>query len=85
MALSYLAAGAPFVLANLWDVTDKDIDKLSISCMGAALGEGEAVSTSLVKSRAVCKLGHVVGCSPVLYGIPAPLEDISSGNELVNE
>jgi separase len=79
MALSYLAAGAPFVLANLWDVTDKDIDKLSISCMGSALGgRGEAVSWSLVQSRAVCKLGHIVGSSPVLYGIPAHLEEVGS-------
>lgn len=38
MALSYLVAGAPFVLANLWDVTDKDIDKLSIACMEAVFG-----------------------------------------------
>ena len=40
MALSYLVAGAPFVLANLWDVTDKDIDKLSMACMQAVL-EGD--------------------------------------------
>lgn len=28
---SYLVAGAPMVLANLWDVTDKDIDRFSIA------------------------------------------------------
>lgn len=37
MALSYMIAGAPFVLANLWDVTDKDIDRLSMSCMDTVL------------------------------------------------
>jgi separase len=29
MALAYLIAGCPSVTANLWDVTDKDIDRLS--------------------------------------------------------
>lgn len=33
MALNYLIGGADYVIANLWDVTDKDIDKLSMECM----------------------------------------------------
>lgn len=32
-AVYYLLAGAPFVVANLWDVTDKDIDKLCMTHM----------------------------------------------------
>ena len=32
-ALNYLLGGAAFVVGNLWDVTDKDIDKLSMKCM----------------------------------------------------
>lgn len=35
--LSYLLTGASFVIANLWDVTDKDIDRLSIQCMSEVL------------------------------------------------
>ena len=31
--MNYLIGGATYVLANLWDVTDKDIDKLSMECM----------------------------------------------------
>ena len=30
--LSYLMAGAPAVLATLWDVTDKDCDRFSLKC-----------------------------------------------------
>jgi Peptidase family C50 len=33
VALNYLIGGADYVIANLWDVTDKDIDKLSMECM----------------------------------------------------
>lgn len=33
MPVNYIIGGAGYVIANLWDVTDKDIDKLSIHCM----------------------------------------------------
>ncbi len=42
----YLLGGASFVVANLWDVTDKDIDKLSMNCMRALLGDGGLSSSS---------------------------------------
>ena len=32
-ALDYLNGGSRCIIANLWDVTDKDIDKLSMNCM----------------------------------------------------
>merc|ERR1711935_1168978 len=33
IALSYLCAGAPCVIGNLWDVTDNDIDRFSIELL----------------------------------------------------
>ena len=39
--LSYLLGGAPWVLGNLWDVTDKDIDRLSMDCMQTLLQQRE--------------------------------------------
>jgi separase len=69
-ALNYLLAGAPFVVGNLWDVTDKDIDKLSLECMRLLLDEEENVASALASSRKVCKLKFAVGCAPVVYGIP---------------
>jgi hypothetical protein len=36
--LSYLFGGAPWAVGNLWDVTDKDIDRLSIECMESIFG-----------------------------------------------
>jgi separase len=38
VALNYLLGGADSVLANLWDVTDRDIDKLSMECMRLFFG-----------------------------------------------
>jgi len=81
-ALYYLVAGAPFVVANLWDVADKDIDKLCMAHMqrlfpGAksTSGEDSAVSAAaaLALCRDVCRMPHAVGAAPVVYGIPALL------------
>jgi separase len=40
VALSYLCAGAPCVVGNLWDVTDHDIDRFSVSMLDHFLGGG---------------------------------------------
>jgi separase len=37
--LSYLSAGSPAVIANLWDVSDKDIDRFSKALLGSWLQE----------------------------------------------
>jgi separase len=103
--VSYLLEGADYVLANLWDVTDKDIDKLSIECMKKYFNEIKitekldnsnsdrgmseentdkfqiktnicdyegcySLSRALITSRSVCKMQNVVGCAPVIYGLP---------------
>ena len=85
--LNYLTSGSPFVIGNLWDVTDVDIDKLSMSCMGTALGTGSptditnvfhstTVASSLVEARSVCKLKCAVGYAPVMYGLPARISSL---------
>ena len=33
MALSYLGAGSPAIVGNLWDVTDRDIDRFCLSLL----------------------------------------------------
>jgi len=90
-ALHYLLAGAPFVLGNLWDVTDKDIDKLSMECMKKVFDvedwrenivsgcESRDISEALKMSRNVCKLKYAVGCAPIIYGIPFRISSTISG------
>jgi separase len=78
--LDYFAGGTCQLVANLWDVTDKDIDKLSMECMRGVLDQtaGSAcdpssmndVCSSLNSSRDVCKLKYAVGSAPVVYGLP---------------
>lgn len=75
MATSYLAGGSPAVVANLWDVTDKDIDRFSVEIFETFLGEGDSkraltLAHAVAESRSACKMPFVIGYAPVCYGIP---------------
>ncbi|CAN0415823.1 unnamed protein product, partial [Ectocarpus sp. 12 AP-2014] len=81
MATSYLAGGSPAVVANLWDVTDKDIDRFSVALLDAFVGKGRAsdggrekpantLAHAVAHSRAECKMPFIIGYAPVCYGIP---------------
>ncbi|GAA5940472.1 hypothetical protein JCM1841_001027 [Sporobolomyces salmonicolor] len=77
----YMVAGSPALVANLWDVTDKDIDKfaqsvfdktgLSSSSASTSTSHSPASLTSAVAtSREVCNLRYLNGAAPVVYGVP---------------
>ncbi|KAL7541613.1 hypothetical protein ACHAXR_011062 [Thalassiosira sp. AJA248-18] len=79
IALSYLFAGAPCVVGNLWDVTDRDIDRYCLTLMEDFVQiQGDIFSPrsfpSLAKcvanARKACKLRYIVGSAPVCYGVP---------------
>ena len=74
-ALSYLCAGAPCVVGNLWDVTDRDIDRFSVSLLEGIYQAEEItnLATCTMSSRDSCKLRYIVGCAPVIYGIPVSI------------
>ncbi|QLG71564.1 hypothetical protein HG535_0B06080 [Zygotorulaspora mrakii] len=79
---AYLLAGCPLVLGNLWDVTDKDIDKFSESVFekiglmekdlesAETLEQGYTISSAIAQSREVCFLKYLNGAAPVAYGLP---------------
>lgn len=72
---NWLCCQSPMVVANLWDVTDKDIDKFSLSVFERwnLFGDGVDsidVSQSVVKSRQLCILKYLNGSAPVVYGLP---------------
>lgn len=79
IALSYLCAGAPCVVGNLWDVTDKDIDRFSVALFKSFLGhsdgrENQTLANSVATAREACKLRYIVGCAPVCYGVPVQVD-----------
>ncbi|KAI0089987.1 peptidase family C50-domain-containing protein [Irpex rosettiformis] len=83
---NYMLAGCPTLVANLWDVTDRDIDKFSQSVFDKMHLTPEAVDawqphtdcdddrmsivTAVAESRDACKLKYLTGAAPVVYGIP---------------
>ncbi|PYH93342.1 separin [Aspergillus ellipticus CBS 707.79] len=74
--LNYLHAGSPALVATLWDVTDKDIDRFAQSTFekwGLIGNAKEAVSldAAVGQSRQACVLRYLNGAAPVIYGIPA--------------
>jgi len=76
---------SPSLVANLWDVTDRDIDKFATSVFeklhlevdevrkwreGRGSGGGTSVVAAIAQSREVCKLKYLTGAAPIVYGIP---------------
>ncbi|KAI0075567.1 hypothetical protein K474DRAFT_1599575 [Panus rudis PR-1116 ss-1] len=78
----YMLAGCPTLVANLWDVTDRDIDKFSQSVFDklrltsehvnrpSEPGKSTSVVQAVAQSRDACKLRYLTGAAPVVYGIP---------------
>ncbi|KAI0313288.1 peptidase family C50-domain-containing protein [Amylostereum chailletii] len=82
---SYMLGGCPTLVANLWDVTDRDIDKFSQAVFDKMdltpesvrrqaqnprrLG-GTSIVEAVAQSRNACKLKYLTGASPIIYGIP---------------
>ena len=75
---------SPTLIANLWDVTDRDIDKLTQTVfdkmrltpeahrerLDASNTDGMSIVRALAEAREVCKLRYITGAAPVVYGIP---------------
>lgn len=76
---------SPTLVANIWDVTDRDIDKFSQNVFDrlrlATAGlrqqsqsqmadEGVSLVAAVAQSRNSCKLKYLTGAAPVVYGIP---------------
>ncbi|XP_074535465.1 separin [Halichoeres trimaculatus] len=73
--LNYLIAGCPFVLGNLWDVTDRDIDRFTKALLESWLsaGSGAPLLDYMGPSRQATHLKHLIGAAPVVYGLPVHL------------
>lgn len=78
-AYAYLVGGSPLVLGNLWDVTDKDIDKFSETVFekinffpgnNDVTSEGQNLAFAVSSSRDVCHLKYLNGAAPIVYGLP---------------
>ncbi|XP_057700846.1 separin [Corythoichthys intestinalis] len=73
--LYYLMAGCPFVLGNLWDVTDRDINRFTKALLDSwfASTSGSALLDYMGPSREATHMKHLIGAAPVVYGLPIQL------------
>jgi len=76
MPVAYLQGGCESLVANLWDVTDKDIDRFAKEVLRQWIDEeekeeAEPLSVAMQKARQVCRLKTLIGAAPVCYGVPA--------------
>ncbi|XP_065870788.1 separase isoform X2 [Euphorbia lathyris] len=53
--LSYLLAGSPIIIANLWEVTDKDIDRFGKAMLDAWLKERSCASIDCAQCNSLAK------------------------------
>ncbi|MGH0177277.1 UNVERIFIED_CONTAM: hypothetical protein FKN15_074856, partial [Acipenser sinensis] len=76
VVLHYLMAGCPLVLGNLWDVTDRDIDRFTKSLLQDWLdaGPGAPVMEHVIRAREAPRLKHLIGAAPIVYGLPVSLQ-----------
>ena len=67
-----------FKVANLWDVSDKDIDRFLASFLSDWVAKKSDSAANVVhRARHACKLKYLVGCSPVCYGVPVHLSSLA--------
>ncbi|XP_028928763.1 LOW QUALITY PROTEIN: separin [Ornithorhynchus anatinus] len=73
--LKYLMAGCPLFLGNLWDVTDRDIDRYTEALLQGWLGAGSGAPLlqHVAQARQAPRLKHLIGAAPVVYGLPVRL------------
>ena len=83
---------SPCVVANLWEVTDRDIDKYLLELLDIWRNEAKqltdktelsgfqvnsaSISRAVSKSRDICKLSYLNGAAPVVYGLPVVLKHV---------
>ncbi|ELV10467.1 Separin [Tupaia chinensis] len=70
IVLKYIMAGCPLFLGNLWDVTDRDIDRYTEALLQGWLGAGPGAPLLYYVSQArqAPRLKYLIGAAPVAYG-----------------
>ncbi|OWK16867.1 ESPL1 [Cervus elaphus hippelaphus] len=75
IVLKYIMAGCPLFLGNLWDVTDRDIDRYTEALLQGWLraGSGAPLLYYVSQARQAPRLKYLIGAAPVAYGLPVSL------------
>ena len=79
-----LLAGCPAAIGNLWDVTDRDIDRFSKAVLNKWTqsdkgGSSSCMTKAIADGRKKCRLTHLIGAAPVCYGLPSAVYRSAAG------
>jgi separase len=75
-----LAAGSGCVVANLWNVTDREIDRFLIELLRMTVLSGQSeIGEAVTLARQSCKLRYLTGAAPVVYGFPTLINRTTEG------
>ncbi|XP_055474199.1 separin isoform X2 [Psammomys obesus] len=76
IVLKYIMAGCPLFLGNLWDVTDRDIDRYTEALLQGWLraGPGAPLLCYVSQARQAPRLKFLIGAAPIAYGLPVSLQ-----------
>ncbi|KAF0719417.1 Aste57867_1050 [Aphanomyces stellatus] len=76
MLAAYLDASSPAVVGMLWDVTDRDLDRLSLRLLRGWFEDQMSLGLALAIARRECKLPFLNGLAAVCYGLPLVVKRI---------
>ncbi|KAJ1506420.1 hypothetical protein HMI54_005092 [Coelomomyces lativittatus] len=77
--IHYLYSRSPCLVANLWDVTDRDIDRFACSALQFfGIFENKSkprvnLSKAVALARDDCRFRYLIGAAPVVFGLPVRL------------
>ncbi|XP_074653573.1 separin-like [Tubulanus polymorphus] len=74
--LNYLFSGGPVAIGNLWDITDRDIDRFFEQLITAWFrsAEGTTINELMCQARSICRMQFLNGAAPAIYGLPVGLK-----------
>jgi hypothetical protein len=83
VAVELLARGIPSVVAMLWDVTDRDIDRITLQLLQSLAQDPTGLIPDLLShAKNVAKLRKLNGAAPVCYGLPISLAGLEGARDL---
>lgn len=71
IAMCLILGGSGSVVGNLWNVTDRDIDRFLLDLLLRAVENGPfELEKAVLHARGACKLKYLTGAAPIIYGFP---------------
>jgi|TARA_B100000459_G_C8484287_1_gene160087 separase len=84
VAIELLARGVPTVVAMLWDVTDRDVDCVTLELVQLlAKNPTCPIPDQLCTAKKAARLLALNGAATVCYGLPVSLAEIESSRRII--